>query len=170
MQSRSWVDGHFIPSRLLIRCSQLIEKAVELEPKNSAYRTELGHVRLLQDFISVAIESYRLAITLDDNNVEAMQGLIMGQLLNNETREAGQQLDFFNEMGLSGSPGEIPYLNSLFDWKLNKDVSKRLEYIEKLYTDLQALSVSFAPSLQGYTIINPDLLLLASVNYNSSSF
>jgi tetratricopeptide repeat protein 21B len=62
-------------------CQQLLKKAVELEPSNAEYMTEMGYQHLLQGSTDEANRAYKAATNLDEANMQALYGTIRCQIL-----------------------------------------------------------------------------------------
>jgi tetratricopeptide (TPR) repeat protein len=66
---------------LLNICQQLLKKAVELDPGNADFMTEMGYQQLLLGNMDEAMRSYKSATTLDEANMQALYGTIKCQIL-----------------------------------------------------------------------------------------
>lgn len=62
-------------------CQQLLKKAMDLEPANAEYMTEIGYQQLLQGNIDEANRAFKAATTLDEANMQALYGTIKCQIL-----------------------------------------------------------------------------------------
>ncbi|KND02289.1 uncharacterized protein SPPG_02764 [Spizellomyces punctatus DAOM BR117] len=141
-------------------CTKLLEKAIVIEPENSAYRTELGHVHLLLEDLPRAREAYQHAASLDPHYVKALEGLIRCQLLSGHFDAAEEQLELFNEFQMAmGKSAEMTYLSSVLAWYKYGDARKRLQYLkEAVEIELQLIN-AMPLSLEYYVQVNPDFLL-----------
>jgi tetratricopeptide (TPR) repeat protein len=147
---------------ILNQCLQLITKATQLDPSNSAYRTELGYQLTLAGDFGAALTSYTEACKLDEANMTACYGKITCQILrgdSNDIEEAAQQFEFLNEIhGGSGAPSDLCYIGALVASRKERDAGasvRQLQETARVHLESAALDIISTDAL---IKLNPDFV------------
>eukprot|EP00659_Diplonema_papillatum_P016433 gene16433-25192_t len=104
-------------AQILQSTQALIARAATLQPRNAEYISEKAYQLSLAGEWAKALESFRLALQVDDGNLGALHGIIRSQLMLGKLDEAEQQLEFLNEMHISERPAELCYLIAVMKWR-----------------------------------------------------
>ena len=100
----------------------MLQRAISLEPLNSAFSAELGYQQTLAGDYNGAMGSYREAAGLDESNVAALHGMILCQVHKGLLADAEQQMEFLSVIQDSiGSSPEITFLHALLAWRSKGD-------------------------------------------------
>ena len=152
--------------QILDVCRRMIERAIQLAPKNSELHTELGYILFLKGDLTGCFESFKQGSSFDPHNVEALEGLIRWQIFSGHISEAEEQLVMFNELqSAMGSSAHIAYLNGSLTWKKTGDLKRTLNYLNSAIKAQIKLAKDTPLSLYYYRVVNPDFLLEVAGDY-----
>ncbi|KAJ3102995.1 Tetratricopeptide repeat protein 21B [Phlyctochytrium planicorne] len=144
---------------ILNECGLLISKAIELQPDNCDYKTELGFIQLSLGETTKARECFRSVISKSSNHPLALQGLIRCLILEGDYETAEEQLEFFEALHSGSPPPEVSYLLALIAQNKYKNPVKQLQLLKNTFNSSRKNANQSPLSLDFYYEINPDLLL-----------
>ncbi|KAI9090531.1 hypothetical protein DFS34DRAFT_653976 [Phlyctochytrium arcticum] len=152
---------------VLDACGKLVEKACSLDPRNSAFRAEMGFIRFLQEELPRSKEEYQKSALLDPQNVTALEGIIRCQIFAGQYDVAEEQIELFREFQTERS-ADLLYSSSLIAWYKYRDLRKRLQCLQEI-VEIQLQAISTLPvgqvQLEYHAKMNQDLLLEVVKDY-----
>ncbi|KAH3767764.1 tetratricopeptide repeat protein 21B [Pelomyxa schiedti] len=154
-------------SAIVLKAAQvLIERAISLQPKNSDFITEAGHIQYLQGNFTNGLTQFKAALKLNESNIEAMYGLIKCQLYLKNVSEAEKQIEFLLEIQSSlDTSVELTYITGLLKWIKSTD----MEESARLFTsavDLHFKTLcNIPPGMDFFVKFNADMLLDIAKQY-----
>lgn len=109
-----------------------VERARNLDDKNSTYLSELGYQYVRMQDHETAAEFYQEAARIDESSVDAIAGLILCQLNQGLYDEASQQLDLFRMIQQSiGRTAELAYLDALLAWRKDENINQHVTMLDE---------------------------------------
>ncbi|XP_063227668.1 tetratricopeptide repeat protein 21B-like [Bacillus rossius redtenbacheri] len=145
---------------VLTETYRLAEKAAQLDPNSPELMTELGYQCLLQGRLKEASKFYRNASKIDDSSVVSLSGLTMCQLIEGNTEQARQQVEFLREVQGSSPSPELLLMSAQLD------PASAVKYLN------DAVDIHFSKSFGGLSFgceyllqLNPDFLLQVVKEY-----
>jgi tetratricopeptide (TPR) repeat protein len=88
---------------------QFAEKAMRLQPENSAYHVEVGYQHQQMGDYGAALAKFSEARDLDDLNMAPLYGSINCQLYTLQLDEAAEQIEFLTEIASSTGQTGLGY-------------------------------------------------------------
>ncbi|KAM5280322.1 tetratricopeptide repeat protein 21B [Ctenodactylus gundi] len=151
---------------ILQKLQVLLEKALSLTPQQSEFAAEIGYQMILQGKIKEAMSWYQTAMALDNTSFTGLIGSIRCQLIEEQLKEADQQLEFLSEVQQSmEKSAELIYLHAVLAMKKNKrkeDVVNLLnEVLDIHFSHLEDLPLG----IQYFETLNPDFLVEIITEY-----
>jgi tetratricopeptide (TPR) repeat protein len=86
---------------IIRKCEQMIDKALEFNPRNSKFLIEKGYCRLYQNDIDKAFLLFTQAGEIDINNKDSSIGTIYCKIINKKYKEAIEDIEFIKEIFIS---------------------------------------------------------------------
>ncbi|KAG1679081.1 Tetratricopeptide repeat protein 21B [Nymphon striatum] len=144
----------------------LAERAANLDSSNADYVTEVGTQYVLQGRLRDAIKQFHAATKLNQTSVQALIGIIMCQIMQDQTESAEQQLEFLKELQQTvGVSAEVLYLNSMLSHKKGKSTETIInllnQSVDTHFVRLKGLHLG----IQYYLLMNPDFMLMIVKDY-----
>ena len=144
----------------------LVEKAFKIKPRDSYIATEYGYQHSLLGDNTAALTAFEQASKLDEGNAQAVYGIIRCQLNDGKLDEAGQQLEFLNEIQQSiGRQPELLFLSAQLAWRRAMDSDKSLKALDECLDLHLATCKRIAPGDDIFVAFNADFLLEIAKEY-----
>ncbi|KAJ3020917.1 Tetratricopeptide repeat protein 21B [Thoreauomyces humboldtii] len=145
---------------VLDACAKMLERAMAIDPVNSALKAEMGYLHLLLDEQLRAKDYYQQAASLDAHSVDTLQGLIRCQLYAGQFDAAEEQLDIFREFQMAmGTSAEIRYLSSIIEWYKYSNAQKRIALLTEAAEAQLSIMHSHNLSLDYFAQVNPEFVI-----------
>lgn len=148
---------------VLAEAYKFAEKAVQLEPRNSDFISELGYQSLLQRKIKDATRFYKSAAKVNEASIEALIGLTLCELAENGiTDQIHHQMEFILEMHGSRATPVLLFIQA----KLASTApDKAVKYLNEA-CEIHLKPLQFHPYGATYLrLLDPDFLLDVTKEY-----
>ncbi|XP_073386115.1 uncharacterized protein [Physcomitrium patens] len=107
---------------VLQKTMAIIERARQLNPKESAFVVELADQLFLLEDYKTALATYKSTANMDEVNMEAMYGAVQCLVVLGDFDDAEQQLEFLAEVSVStGKSASLPYLMAQQCWRKQRN-------------------------------------------------
>jgi tetratricopeptide repeat protein 21B len=160
--------------RAIQLCQALLERATSLAPTNAKYFCELGHILTIGGQYQSAMKMFKESSRKDSNSFNALEGMILCQLIEGQLDDAEAQIELLGVMHGSDSDEALgagfSYLQAILALRKRRDMRAHLEKLDEAQKVFfqQASETQrsrFQPPLQELVIMNPDFLLQLGVAY-----
>lgn len=155
-------------------CQGLLERATSLEPTNAKYFCELGHILTMAGQYQSAMKMFKESSRKDSQSFNALEGMILCQLIEGQLDDAEAQIELLGVMHGSDSDEALgagfSFLQAILALRKRRDMRAHLEKLDEAQkVFFQHVSETqrsrFQPPLQELVITNPDFLLQLGVAY-----
>jgi len=154
-------DNNFI----LQRSIEMAKRSVILNPSNSPYLTEQAYQLTLMQEYAQAFQLYQKAAELDENNMEALYGMIYCRIKQNQLEDIEDQLQFVAELESTKSKALYTFYKAMILFRRDGNTTESLELLNetlKLHiSEAKTATVGF----DFYIKLNPGFLVELAQEY-----
>jgi tetratricopeptide repeat protein 21B len=159
--------------RVLQMCERQLDRASRLAPTDAHILCELGYIMNMQGQYKTASRHYHEASRVDGSSIEAIEGMMLSQILDGELADAESQVDLINVMLNSPEEASAEYLflQALVARKggtksMSEHLDKLIECRRVFLSQNSDLSITIAKEpLLEYVTLNPDFTLVLAAEF-----
>ena len=151
-------------------CQNMLEHAVQLDGNNALYYCELGHAFVLGGQHQSAIKKFKESSKKDSQSFNALEGMILCQLLEGMLDDAEAQIELLGVMHGSDDvlTAEYAYLQALLAQRKARNMTLHLEKLEEckklFFKRISFLKRNtFVRPLDELILMDPDFMLQVSM-------
>eukprot|EP00758_Cryptobia_borreli_P001785 Tbor_TRINITY_DN2533_c0_g1::TRINITY_DN2533_c0_g1_i1::g.560::m.560/K19673/TTC21B, IFT139; tetratricopeptide repeat protein 21B len=146
--------------------SKLADHAVELQPNNSEYLSDVAYQFALKGDYRAAQVIYKEASGLGDGNPSPLLGLVKCAIIAGKLEDAAGQVDFLTGIqSPQNRIAELMYLHALILWRLNKNQTASLEKLDQAVEAHKQEIASQPTGAELYVKLNPPLVIEIAREY-----
>lgn len=141
---------------VLVETYKMVEKALQISPNNPDYLTELAYQNILQNRVKEALKLYKSATKINESSVQALMGLTLCELIeNNKSDMAKQQVDFLLELAEDNHPPLLQYMQA----KCSNNIDEILKLLNSACVNHLKSLKQFIYGDEYLRLLDPEFLL-----------